>query len=344
MRSFGFNIFKKNTLSAPFGLPASSNIAYGQIQIQPCVINKQPFIIYPKGLQETSPALFHKLCLHYNKKGYGLKEDQRDYSKQRPPHKERRRWVPVVLFTASLLFDQGVHAEVDSTTAPVDSAQTNKIVLRIVPKQRTHLDFDKQLKELETDNNQTEVKLTSFTAKYVFSILRSHYTPQDSDPGYIINDLKQIANYYGRFPEVVNLLTPLRGKNWSLQYDEDNWDTIANGNSFEVDKAVIHFNTRAAAQLLLNRKCKDNPVCIASPADALLHELLHTYSMFIDTAKFMRQGGMNSVMYPFQHEYAIIDAERKLYASMSVRDDLKRPQRTEHTGRTVIAHCPLCIK
>jgi hypothetical protein len=112
----------------------------------------------------------------------------------------------------------------------------------------------------------------------------------------------------------------------------------------EVDKAVIHFNTRAAAQLLLNRQCTDNPVCIASPADALLHELLHAHSMLVDTAQFIDEGGMNNVLYPYEHEYAVIDAERKLYASMSRRDDIKRPQRTDHTGRTVLARCPICIK
>lgn len=341
---FGLNIFIKRPRPLRFGVPASLNLAFGQIQVQPCVINKQPFVIYPKGLKEHSPALFEKLSQYYSEKGYGLKEDQRDYSKQSPRHIERRRWAPVVLFTASLLFEGSVNAETRQDKPSADGGQTRQIVLRIVPKQSIHLQGEEQLKDLNRTVDSKSTVLKSADAEHIFSILIKHYVRQDNDPEYIVDDLRQIANYYSNFPEVIALLTPLRGKNWHMSYDADNWDTIASGNSLEVDQAIIHFNTRAAAQLLLNNKCKDNPVCIASPADALLHELLHTYSMFIDTAKFISEGGMNSVMYPFHHEYAIIDAERKLYASMSIRDDIRRPQRTEHTGRTIIAHCPICIK
>ena len=108
----------------------------------------------------------------------------------------------------------------------------------------------------------------------------------------------------------------------------------------QVDKAIIHFNTRSAAQLRLNNGCDDNPVCIASPADALLHELLHTHSMLVKSEEFIAQGGMNNVIYPYEHEYSVIGKERKLYASMSSQDDIKRPQRREHTGRTVKANAP----
>ena len=344
---FGLNIFKKTDVkSQPMlqAVPSSLGLAYGHVQVLPCVINKQPFVIYPKGLKQTSPELFSKLSQYYTAKGYGLKEDQRTNSNTPPRHKERRRWAPVVLFTASLLFESGVKAEVNHAAHGSDTAPAHQIALRIVPKQKMHLNLEDQIKELESTQRNSETKLKSDKAKTIFSILNAHYQQHKTDPSYIINDLKKIANYYSHFPEVIALLTPLKDKNWQLSYDEDNWDTVASGNAFEVNKAVIHFNTRAAAQLLLNRKCKDNPVCIASPADALLHELLHTHSMFIDTAKFITEGGMNSVMYPFQHEYAIIDAERKLYASMSLRDEIRRPQRTEHTGRTVIAHCPICIK
>ncbi len=111
-----------------------------------------------------------------------------------------------------------------------------------------------------------------------------------------------------------------------------------------MDKAIIHFNTRSAAQLRLNNGCANNPICIASPADALLHELLHTHSMLVRSEEFIAQGGMNNVMYPYKHEYAVIGAERQLYASMSTQDKIKRPQRREHTGRTVKANCPTCIK
>ncbi len=52
----------------------------------------------------------------------------------------------------------------------------------------------------------------------------------------------------------------LKNKNWMLSFDEDNWVTTGSGNMLQVDKAVIHFNARSAAQLRLNNGCADNPV------------------------------------------------------------------------------------
>ena len=178
----------------------------------------------------------------------------------------------------------------------------------------------------------------------IFSQLKKHYRQQATDPDYIEQDLKKIANYYSDHPEVMSLLDTLKNKNWELVYNEHDWVTVASGNIFQVEKAVIHFNTRSAAQLRLNNGCKENPICIASPADALLHELLHTHSMLVKTDEFLAQGGMSSMIYPYQHEYAVIKSERNLYAQMSQRDQTKRPHRHEHTGRIVKAHCPTCIK
>ena len=189
-----------------------------------------------------------------------------------------------------------------------------------------------------------KIKIKSELAKSLFETLRDRYKKQKSDPNYIINDLKEIANYYNDFPESVSLIEALKSKSWELSFDENSWVTTGSGNVMQVDKATIHFNTRSAAQLRLNNGCDDNPVCIASPADALLHELLHTHSMLVNGEEFIAQGGMNNVIYPYEHEYSVIGKERKIYASMSSQDNVKRPQRREHTGRTVKANCPTCIK
>lgn len=192
--------------------------------------------------------------------------------------------------------------------------------------------------ELESSSSKPAV------AESIYRILREHYQKRDSDPIYIIDDLKNIANYYSHFPEIRSLLEVLDEENWQLTFNKDNWATVAHGNLMQVEKATIHFNTRSAAQLRLNNNCNQNPVCIASPADALLHELLHTHSMLVNSNEFIAQGGMNPFMYPYRHEYTIIDTERKLYAAMSKRDTTKRPQRIEHTGRFIKANCPTCIK
>jgi len=336
------HIFKRLTRVKKPWMNLTFDNRFGQVRVHPCVIGGQPHYVYPRGLQESSPQVFDKLRLYASERGYRLKEDQRRYDLGAPTFKERRKWAPVMLFTVSLLFEGSAFAELPQISRiDHDPGDTHQIVLRIVPKQRS---LARQRFDDHSDPPQINEHINTTLARQLFAILDTHYLRKASDPNYVREDLKQIAEYYSRFPDVVALLDPLKNKNWELAYDADNWDTVGIGSLLEVYKAVIHFNTRSAAQLLLNRKCRDNPVCIASPADALLHELLHTHSMLIDSEKFIEQGGMNTAMYPYAHEYAILDAERKLYASMSAIDEVRRPQRMEHTGHAVYAHCPVCIK
>ena len=312
--------------------------------VHPCVINNQPYIIYPRGLKELEPALYEQLHLYYSQKGYRLKEDQRSNKNNQQYKNERRRWVPILIFTASLFFESAANADVEIEIKDNGKLQKQQIDLHLISNHEVRKKIQTQL-EMDISNSEvvkTNIKNTK--ASELFQILKVRYIKKNSDPDFIIDDLKQLANYYSQFPEVVKLLYNLKDKNWELSYDENNWITTASGNMMEVEKAVIKFNTRSAAQLRLNKACKQNPICIASPADALLHELLHTHSMLKNTEEFLSQGGMNNVIYPYKHEYSVIDAERHLYASMSKRDTIKRPQRREHSGRLVKANCPTCIK
>lgn len=311
--------------------------------VHPCVINKQPHIVYPRDLKDKSPELFAKLTQHYQSQGYILKEDQRS-EKYSDKHKsERRKWAPILLFTASLMFESSAFADVElEINESVSLQQQHQVELQLISNKTIRDKIQDQVKPINETSKQVRIK--SELAQSLFDIFESRYQKQKTDPDYIIDDLKEIANYYSDFSESVTLVEALKDKNWYLSFDEHNWVTTGSGNMMQVDKAVIHFNTRSAAQLRLNNGCADNPVCIASPADALLHELLHAHSMLVEGEKFVAQGGMNNVMYPYQHEYAVIDSERELYASMSIQDKIKRPQRREHTGRTVKAHCPTCIK
>lgn len=320
----------------------NNSLNFQQVAVHPCIINGEPYVVYPKGLREQSPELFQRLKTHFEQRGYKLKEDQRSGKSSSGHHHERRRWVPALLFTASLLFEGAAHAEVDHHAHNHDHAahQNHNVELYLVPNEPIR----DEIRQATRSEDLTEAtKFKNKIAQRLFNQMRKHYKKQESDPDYILEDFKQIANYYSQFPEVVALLSALEKKNWELQYDRDNWVTVASGNIFEVKKAVIHFNTRAAAQLRLNNGCKQNPVCIASPADALLHELLHTYSMLINTEEFIAQGGMNNLMYPYKHEYSIIKQERNLYTKMSMTDTVKRPHRVDHTGRLVRTSCPTCI-
>ena len=321
------------------GISSSISHAY----VHPCVINDKPHIVYPRGLQESSPGLFAKLAQHYQKQGFALKEDQRSTKYANKYKNERQKWAPLLLFTASLMFESSAFAEAEiDINEDASFHQHQNIELQLISNDRIREKI--QFTVVPVVKTEEKIKIKSEIAQSLFEILKGRYKKQKSDPNYIINDLKEIANYYSDFPESVSLIESLKNKNWELSFDENNWVTTGSGNMMQVEKAVIHFNTRSAAQLRLNNGCADNPVCIASPADALLHELLHTHSMLVNSEEFIAQGGMNNVIYPYEHEYSIIGKERKLYASMSSQDNIKRPQRREHTGRTVKANCPTCIK
>lgn len=317
--------------------------AFSHTYVHPCVINKQPHIVYPRGLQEKSPGLFAKLSQHFQQQGYRLKEDQHSDTVSAKHKNERRKWAPIVLFTASLIFESNAFADVETDINETNLIQQKQnIELRLLSNTANYQDYQYSVKQISKIKIQAQLK--SDVAQEIFEVLKSRYIKQKMDPDYIIDDFKEIANYYSGFPDSIRLINELKDKNWQLSYDGKNWVTTGVGSMLQVDNAVIHFNTRSAAQLHLNNGCANNPVCIASPADALLHELLHAHSMLVKADEFIAQGGMNNVMYPYKHEYAVIDAERELYASMSTQDKVKRPQRREHTGRIVKTHCPTCIK
>lgn len=309
-----------------------------KIAVHPCVIDGRPHIVYPKGLQNHSPAVFRQLQTYFSQRGYALKEDQRSGNHAKAFLHERRKLAPIILFTAGLLFESTVQAEINHHRVETNRPD-HQIELRLIPNHG----IDAALNEFDTSPGQPTT-LSSREARQIFAILSAKYRPTGSDPDYIIQDFKQIANYYSRFPDIVSLLQSIQAHNWWLRYDADNWTTMARGNTFEIHEAVIHFDTRSAAQLRLNNGCKGNPVCIASPADALLHELLHAHSMLVNTHEFIAQGGMSTLMYPYQHEYKIIEKERQLYARMSRQDRQKRPYRVDHTGRALKTRCPTCIE
>jgi len=47
----------------------------------------------------------------------------------------------------------------------------------------------------------------------------------------------------------------------------------------------------------MHADCKANPASHITPADALLHELLHAKLMIMDSAQFIKNGGMKPRLY-----------------------------------------------
>jgi hypothetical protein len=322
------------------GLPLSTSAVSGVV-VHPCVINNKPYIVYPRGLEKESPQLFSNLSSHFQKQGYQLKEDQRRETSAGKHLHKRRKWAQVILFSASLLFESAVNADYEIDLHNPEALANSEVQVQLVSNTSVRQRISEQVSKT---GFQFETVVVSDIAKTIFDILSSRYHEKDGDPAYIRNDLKKMANYYSQYPETVNLLYELKDKEWEIAFDENNWMTIAKGNMLEVTSAMVYFNTRLAAQLKLNNRCDENPVCIASPADAFLHELLHVHSMLLKSDKFLKLGGMNKILYPYRHEYSVIDTERTLYTAMSDQDNLKRPQRRDHSGRNVKASCPTCIK
>ena len=329
-----------SSLSPKHLYPAESIQTY----VHPCVIDKQAHIVYPRGLEQDSPQTFKQLYQYFSNLGYKLKEDQRQDPSQSSHGFQRRTWAPIILFTAGLLFESSAHADIEINIDERSVISQQQIELNLISNNSVLSDIRNQFEMPEPTTTKKLPKLKQQTAEVLFNILSTRFQKDKKDPQYILDDLRKIANYYSNFPEVVSLFHAIKNKNWTLKFDQDNWTTIASGNVFEIEKAEVHINTRSAAQLRLNDSCKNNPVCIASPADALLHELLHVHTMFNDTKTFMTQGGMNNLLYPYQHERSIIKQERELYKKMSQSDNIKRPSRHSHAGRIVKANCSTCIK
>jgi len=102
-----------------------------QTYVHPCVIDQQPHIVYPRGLQQDEPDVFRQLSQYFSNTRYQLKEDQRDKNKNDSQHPRRRKWAPIILFTASLLFESTANADVEITidNQSVDSLHNIELCL-----------------------------------------------------------------------------------------------------------------------------------------------------------------------------------------------------------------------
>jgi len=180
-------------------------------------------------------------------------------------------------------------------------------------------------------------------ASWAHAQLLEHVVSTNNEPDYFKTDLKKIALYYSQFPDAIYLIASIKDKPWQISYAEKMSTTRAIGTSLQVEKAEIFIDTRAAMQAKKGRKCKGRRVCISSPADILLHELLHV-SLMLNGRQFIRDGGMQKFMYPHIHEQRVIKLESELYKRMSALDKIKRPYRNRHHGKYIFSSCVICIK
>lgn len=182
--------------------------SFSRTYVHPCVINNQAYIVYPRGLEDKSPVLFSKLTQHYQQKGYSLKEDQSSAEFSNKYKNQRKKWAPVLLFTASLLFESSAFADVEvDVTDTTSIGKQTQVELQLMSNHKIREQINFSI--AAASKAKTQVKMKSELAKSLFETLNKRYQKKKTDPQYIVNDLKEIANYYSDFPESVSLIEEL---------------------------------------------------------------------------------------------------------------------------------------
>jgi hypothetical protein len=313
--------------------------------VHPCIINGHKTLVHAHDLASHNHYFYQQLQQYAHANHYALVADRRQ--KDNPDTRGRRKtWLPVIILSLSL--NSAMAADTHSSNhGGFSNAQGQSVLSLFHP---SEIEPTKQHSNDATSITKNHIQLeytfsASSESQIIENILLSHYVANEGEPEYVQTDIIQMARYLSQYPEAVELISSLADKAWKLRYTENTFETEVRGNAFQIRAVDIRFDSRAAAKLRSNRSCKTNAnACIASPADALLHELLHASSALLESKKFIAQGGMNSVLYPYAHEYEVIKNENKLYQAMSDKDGIKRPQRHRHAGKLVASSCSFCIQ
>lgn len=297
--------------------------------IHPCIINGRAHYVHAPQLAEQDPAYFAHLQQFALREGIGLKADQR--APGASSHSCRRKKFIPIIFLAMSFMAPGLMAEhVDQQLGLM------AINPAIVEDYRPSTDASGHGLIGKLERNLISEALEQ--------ILLAHLDTDVSQPQSIQRDIEELAIYYARYPEVIKLLKSIAGTEWRLRYAPHTFQTHVSGSRLEIENIDVFFDPRSAARLKFYDKCKtQKPFCIASPADALLHELLHVQTITLDTNRFIHQGGLDPMSYPAEHERFTIQKENQLYASMTAVDGHARPIRSEHNGRHVLVSCATCL-
>ncbi len=307
----------------------------GTHYLHACTINGQPHIVYPARLEEQSPRTFAQLQSFAHGNRLRLIEERR--SQNAAVNSEKRKpWLPVLLLTVSA----NLAAENTSTPRHTDELHLSK--------QEAHFGITEDQNTgllASISHKNTFAPLTDAAhSNAILKMLQKHFMPSSTDPSDINNELESLADYYSQFPFVVELFERLAGLNWQLHFETRSFRTAVSGSKLHVDSAKVFFDPQYGARLKFQRGCEDKLAhCVASPADALLHELLHVRSILRNPEAYIASGGMGGLLYPFEHERRTIEEENDLYRSMTALDGKPRPIRNEHTGRYVLVACSTCL-
>lgn len=307
--------------------------------VHPCVINCVPSLVHHPDLEREDQGLFRFLQALASRSGFQLRCDRRHCNeataKNQRGWKHRKKWIPVILLSAGMMLPKLSYAS-EVPLASIKAFMTNL----------SSADIQKP-SDLGVRNPLASEPFTEAQEdwqKKIAGILTDHWQPGENDPENMVEKISALANYYSQFPEVRRLLVALSDLPWHMQYSKNRYLTEVFGTQKAVHSARIYFDPASAAQLQFSDSCiESSPVCVASPADVLLHELLHVHQVFVDPVRFIAQTAAAKGSYPHAHEEKTIELEQQLYRSMSSVDNLQRPSRSAHVGRSVAVRCFTCI-
>ncbi len=299
--------------------------------IHSCIINGKRHYIHSPSLAKKDPNYFQQLIAYARKHCIELQADRRTPS-DRNTQGRRKKFLPIMFLAL------GVNA------GSVFADEGNQRSLSMVANDR-HMDVSRDTTQPHAELTEERWRdlINPALSKHLQAILQVHLVSQRDDPKSMQEDIKNLADYYSGHPEAVTLIEAIADKEWELMYAPHTFQTDVSGTRLHVDDITVYFDPRSGAKLKFYDKCADKtPFCVASPADALLHELLHVHSILNEPARFIADGGLDLHVYPAAHERKTILKENILYKSMSRRDKHPRPIRSEHSGRHVLVSCVTC--
>ncbi|WP_086931394.1 hypothetical protein [Agarilytica rhodophyticola] len=327
---------------------ASKEENKSQLSIHPlhtCVIEQERHYIHAPDLEQKDPVYFARLQRFASKHRIKLKADRR-IENQNKTHGRRKKLLPMIFLALSVNTDLAMAQQQEEQKQQEQKEPQETTTLNLFSINNPY-----ELEEQTISNQRlqgderVELYADKTTIDDINNILLTHLVPQEDDPKSMVGDIQELAAYYARHPEAVSLIKSIENEDWQLRYAPYTFQTDVNGSQLKIEDVVVYFDPRSAAKLKFYDKCSHKkPFCVASPADALLHELLHVQTIVKDTHAFIAQGGMGKYLYPAEHERLTILKENILYKSMSIRDKHPRPIRSEHTGRHVLVSCVTCIE
>lgn len=299
--------------------------------VHACVIGGIPHYIHAPALAQTHPDYFTRLKTHAERQGIRLQADRRRFDDNGRDCR-RKKYISIIFLLISISVPGVVIAEPDLSLNLISPEYTDSI---IVPEE---LPVSRVAKLLEHAQN-------SLVSQKLADILLDHFDNAEQYPPTIVDDIHTLATYYARYPVAVQLIESIAKTDWTLKYALHTFQTNIKGTRLEVDQVDVFFDPRSGAKLKFYDKCAEQkPFCVASPADALLHELLHVQTITSDKGAFIGQGGLDAWNYPAEHERLTIVKENALYRAMTLVDKQPRPLRSEHNGRHVLVSCATCFE